>query len=646
MLTLLACASLAIGAEGPSQDFYNAIRTNDLAKLRTLLTAGATAANTKDDHGVTPLMNAASAGSLDAMKLLIDKGADVNAVNMFGSTALIWSATDPAKVKLLLDHGANAKAVTKQGRTALQVAAMSDHSAEIVKMLLAKGADPKAMDSMQMTTLNAATLGNDMETIRVLTAAGVDVNAAGPLMAADAIIGESPLQNAAFNGNLAAVKLLLSKGAKVDVASSDKPFQVKNGAIGLGGFTPLALACAFGPSEVVQTLLDAGAKVNVTDVRGMTPLMLAVATDHSNSTIVRMLLAKGADVNAKSKLGETALDWANKIGNKSIIDMLEKAGAKGAATQVAKVPPPTPAELKPAVQRSVKLLETASAKFFADGGCVSCHSQNATDLVTGLAHGKVTVDEKAGTERTKMIQAIFGPFAPMLLERIDPPGGEDTTSYALNGLASAHYAPDAMTDAMVSNLASMQSASGNWHIGGWARPPIEDGDFSRTALSIRSLKVFGPPGRAAEMSQRIAHAKQWLMAAKATTAEESNMQLMGLAWAGADAATLKKFADAIVKGQRPDGGWSQNTALSSDAYATGQTLYALAEAKCVDPKSDGYQKGVKFLLSTQRADGSWYIRSRSPKFQPYFDGGFPYGHDQWISQTGTAWATMALAMSM
>jgi len=52
------------------------------------------------------------------------------------------------------------------------------------------------------------------------------------------------------------------------------------------------------------------------------------------------------------------------------------------------------------------------------------------------------------------------------------------------------------------------------------------------------------------------------------------------------------------------------------------------------------------LLSTQRADGSWFVRSRSPKFQPYFDGGFPYEHDQWISAMATGWSTAALALGL
>ena len=62
--------------------------------------------------------------------------------------------------------------------------------------------------------------------------------------------------------------------------------------------------------------------------------------------------------------------------------------------------------------------------------------------------------------------------------------------------------------------------------------------------------------------------------------------------------------------------------------------------------SEAVKRGTNYLLSTQRADGSWYVRSRSPKFQPYFEGGFAYGPDQWISSMATGWATTALASSI
>jgi len=83
--------------------------------------------------------------------------------------------------------------------------------------------------------------------------------------------------------------------------------------------------------------------------------------------------------------------------------------------------------------------------------------------------------------------------------------------------------------------------------------------------------------------------------------------------------------------------------LAGDAYATGQALTALAEAGVLKPTDPVYEKGVRFLLTTQLEDGSWYVRSRAVAIQPYFDGKFPHGKDQFISATATNWATIALA---
>ena len=145
----------------------------------------------------------------------------------------------------------------------------------------------------------------------------------------------------------------------------------------------------------------------------------------------------------------------------------------------------------------------------------------------------------------------------------------------------------------------------------------------------------------------IAKARQWLLQAEPVTAEDRNMQLLGLSWAGADAGVLKGLAKTILAGQQPDGGWRQREELGSDAYATGESLYALAKAGGLPTADSAYQRGVKFLLATQVAsDGSWRVKSRSPKFQTFFQSGFPYAGDQWISSWATGWAAMALAQAI
>jgi squalene cyclase len=106
------------------------------------------------------------------------------------------------------------------------------------------------------------------------------------------------------------------------------------------------------------------------------------------------------------------------------------------------------------------------------------------------------------------------------------------------------------------------------------------------------------------------------------------------------------LAKELTLEQSPDGGWSQNAFLPSDAYATGQTLYALNQAAGVNPSDKAYVRGIDYLLKTQLADGSWHVRSRAVKFQPYFQSGFPHDHDQWISSAGTAWAAAAIALGL
>ncbi len=141
-------------------------------------------------------------------------------------------------------------------------------------------------------------------------------------------------------------------------------------------------------------------------------------------------------------------------------------------------------------------------------------------------------------------------------------------------------------------------------------------------------------------------AKTWLASARVETTEDRAMQVLGLYWAGADSKTIDPLVKEIRSRQRADGGWAQRDELSSDAYATGQTLYTLAYAAAYSTKDPIYQRGVNFLLSTQHADGSWYVTSRAPKFQPYFESGSPYGPDQWISSMATGWATAALAYAI
>ena len=153
---------------------------------------------------------------------------------------------------------------------------------------------PRGHVSRPADLLRAA--ANDLASIRILIEKGATLDGTDNR-------GLTPLMHAAGNGNLKAVELLLAKGADVNAVSAEKPETVKNGPIALGNLTALMLAAPAGGPDVTRALLDAGAKVNAVDVRQMTPLMLAVASDHADPRTVHLLLQRGADISVKDRTG-------------------------------------------------------------------------------------------------------------------------------------------------------------------------------------------------------------------------------------------------------------------------------------------------------------------------------------------------------
>jgi squalene cyclase len=162
-----------------------------------------------------------------------------------------------------------------------------------------------------------------------------------------------------------------------------------------------------------------------------------------------------------------------------------------------------------------------------------------------------------------------------------------------------------------------------------------------TALSIRSLQAFGT----AEQKARIERARAWLLKTKPKDTEERVFRLRGLKYSEADAQEIGEATRELAAAQREDGGWGQTDSMASDAYATGAALVALHEAVGMKEVAENYRRGVKFLLQFQREDGTWHVATRSKPIQKYFESGFPYGKDQFISISATGWAVAALALT-
>jgi hypothetical protein len=198
---------------------------------------------------------------------------------------------------------------------------------------------------------------------------------------------------------------------------------------------------------------------------------------------------------------------------------------------------------------------------------------------------------------------------------------------------------------LIHYLFATQETDGRWQTTG-NRPPMTYDDFNTTAFAIFALREYAPESQRTEARKRIDRALAWLIEANPKVTQERAFHLLGLAWANARREAVDKSARGLIAHQRADGGWSQLPTMQSDAYATGEALYALQAVNAVPASDPACRRGLEFLIKSQAKDGSWHVQTRSLPIQPYFESGFPYGHDQWISSAGTSWAAMALTLAV
>jgi ankyrin repeat protein len=609
-------------ADPAASSLMDAIRAGDRSTVTSLVASNAAAAAKRGHGGATPLMYAALYSDVPTMKMLLDSGADAKATDDSGATALMWALTDLEKTKLLIDRGADVNARSADGRTPLLIASALPGSAPVVTLLLDKGADIKARGPSlfgDVTPLVQAAYIGDGETFKLLVERGADVEGAG----------------------VAALGLGMRAQCKGCVETMLKALQPP-----LLTETMLSASPPTGPALATGLLLERGADINGRDPEGRTALMLACASEAMPVDVVKMLIAKGIDVNAKSAAGDTALTYAKRLGNTPIVQLLEKAGA------VEGNPRPAPsikllAAVSPraAVERSLPLLQRADEIFLQKSACVSCHNNSLTAMTVAVARSSgITVDESIARKQARAIGAYLDQWRDRALQGIGIPGDNDTISYILLGLAAEKFPANASTDAMVRFLRYQQTPAGFWlplaH-----RPPIEASIITATALTMRAIKEYGPPAERAVYDAMIARGAAWIARAEPHTTEDFAFKVLGLHWGDGNRDELQKTAKALLARQRPDGGWSQLPSLQSDAYATGQVLSALGHSGALPATDPVYKRGVQFLLKTQAADGSWFVRTRAIPIQPHFEAGFPYGRDQFVSTAATNWATMALAFA-
>src|SRR5579864_802447 len=228
-----------------AEELHRAARAGNLKQVQALI-AGGVPVDARDAMGGTPLHDAAWAGEKEVAAFLIESGADVNAKHNEGqSTPLHYAVltNHPDVVELLLDHGADQAALYKTSQTALHLAAARGYS-RVATLLIAHGADIRARDETGSTALSEASWTGGAEMVKLLIAKGAAVNEVNPET------GMSALHAACSRGYAPVAEALLAAGARADIRD-------KNGE------TPLYLALQFQRMSVVDLLV----RENAVDVK-------------------------------------------------------------------------------------------------------------------------------------------------------------------------------------------------------------------------------------------------------------------------------------------------------------------------------------------------------------------------------------------
>lgn len=266
-----------------------AVKHSQLEFLQILIDKGANP-NIPDELTYTPLMSAAQYGDLTATQMLLDApNINIDAKRFDGATALMIAAHSNKNdvMKVLIDRGADVNATDKYGWTSLMLAARQGHLKIVQALLNRSGINIDAKNIKGLTALIFAILYGKADVAKVLIHHGADVNLAKN-------DGWTPLMSAAQHGHMTIAQTLLNAPEiRIDAKSAN-------------GETALMAAAFYGKADIAKVLIDHRADVNAADNKGWTPLMHAAQQGHRET--VEALLDKHADIKHTDKDGMTVFD--------------------------------------------------------------------------------------------------------------------------------------------------------------------------------------------------------------------------------------------------------------------------------------------------------------------------------------------------
>jgi hypothetical protein len=303
---------------------------------------------------------------------------------------------------------------------------------------------------------------------------------------------------------------------------------------------------------------------------------------------------------------------------------------------------PAPAQVRRSVERSLAFLEKDGLAWMEQKKCASCHAVPLTlwSQYEARKHGFAIHDKAIDGLRTKALAEYVNDPKLKPAGQEGAPGTLSVAPIYLSLGVAAAGPPDGETnkalDRFAGHLLSVQQADGSWGDpnGGpkTTNTPVKDTNDVLTMWVLLALasRDAGPASWPAARDRALA----WL---KKATPGDSNQSLV------VRVLTRHRFGKPdewrplvkeLLGKQNPDGGWSQLKDRPSDAFATGQALYALGTVgtPATDP---AIGRAWNYLVQSQRDDGSWLVHTRAPK-----------GHDVIISYFGSGWATLGLARTL
>ncbi|MED6269542.1 hypothetical protein CHARACLAT_000552 [Characodon lateralis] len=257
-------------------------------------------------NDITPLHVASKRGNSNMVKLLLDRGAKIDAKTKDGLTPLHCGARSGHEqvVEILLDRGAPILSKTKNGLSPLHMATQGDHL-NCVQLLLQHDVPVDDVTNDYLTALHVAAHCGHYKVAKLIVDKKANPNA-------KALNGFTPLHIACKKNRVKVMELLLKHGASIQAVTES-------------GLTPIHVAAFMGHENIVHALTRHGASPNTTNVRGETALHMAARAGQAD--VVRYLLKNGAKVDTKSKDDQTALHISSRLGKVDIVQQLLHCGA-------------------------------------------------------------------------------------------------------------------------------------------------------------------------------------------------------------------------------------------------------------------------------------------------------------------------------